>query len=128
MRQLVFILTMLYSLHGVIAQEDLSVHWNGTWLAEGTLFSLAVSVEDGVMKVTQVESLGYEWTANDGVVDGNIARVEVFYAGVEGVIQVELIDPNTAVAFAASCIPEFMVVCALSKDRQAIFRKIETTP
>jgi len=77
------------------------------------------------MKIRQIESLGFEWTNSDGVVEGNIARVEVEYAGVSGIIQVELIDANTAVAFAATCTPEFMVVCALAKDRQAVFRRVE---
>ena len=50
--------------------------------------------------------------------------MEVEYAGVTGKIRAELVDPNTAVAFAASCLPDFMVVCMLSKDRQAVFRKV----
>ena len=58
-------------------------------------------------------------------VDGNIVRVNVEYAGVKGIIQAELINPITAVAFAATCMPDFMVVCALAKNRQAVFKKVE---
>ncbi len=106
-------------------QEDLTRHWNGVWNAEGTLFTIGIVVNDNVMKIRQIESLGFEWTNSDGVVEGNIARVEIEYAGISGIIQVELIDANTAVAFAATCTPEFMVVCALAKDRQAVFRRVE---
>ena len=59
-----------------------------------------------------------------GTVEGNIARVEVEYAGVTGIIQAELVDEETAIAFAATCAPEFMVVCALAKDQQATFKKM----
>jgi hypothetical protein len=106
------------------AQEDLSAHWDGLWIAEGTLFSIAISIENEEMKVGQVESLGFEWTSKNGNVDGNVVTVEIEYAGVAGTIQAELVGPNTAVAFAATCLPDFMVVCLLSKDRQAVFRKV----
>ena len=106
------------------AQEDLSVHWDGTWVVEGTLFSIAVIIEDEEFKVRQIESLGFEWTSKNGSIDGNVVTVEIKYAGVAGTIQAELVNPNTAVAYAATCLPEFMVVCMLSKDRQAVFRKV----
>ncbi len=108
------------------AQEDLSAHWNGVWNAEGTLFTIGVKVEENVMEVEQIESLGFLWTSKKGSIEGNVVRVEVEYAGVVGIVQAELIDANTAIAFAASCLPEFMVVCALAKDRQAVFRRVET--
>ena len=106
------------------AQEDLSAHWDGTWVVEGTLFSIAVIIEDEEFKVRQIESLGFEWSSQNGSIDGNVVTVEIEYAGVTGTIQAELLDPNTAVAFAATCLPDFMVVCMLSKDRQAVFRKV----
>ena len=107
------------------AQEDLSAHWNGVWNAEGTLFTIGVKVEGNVMEVEQVESLGFVWTSKQGSIEGNAVRVEIEYAGVVGIVQAELIDANTAIAFTASCLPEFMVVCALAKDRQAVFRRVE---
>lgn len=108
------------------AEADLSQHWNGVWNAEGTLFTIGVEVTDNIMKITQIETMGFVWTNEDGQVDGNIVTVKVDYAGVTGTIQAELLDANTAVAFADICMPDFMVVCALAKGRQAIFRRVET--
>ena len=106
------------------AQEDLSTHWDGTWIVEGALFSIAVAIEDEEFRVAQIESLGFEWSSNNGTLNGNVVTVEIQYAGVTGTIQAEIIDPSTAVAFAATCLPDFMVVCMLSKNRQAIFSKV----
>ena len=106
------------------AQEDLSTHWDGTWIVEGALFSIAVAIEDEEFRVAQIESLGFEWSSNNGTLNGNVVTVEIQYAGVTSTIQAEIIDPSTAVAFAATCLPDFMVVCMLSKNRQAIFRKV----
>lgn len=108
------------------AQEDLSAHWNGVWNAEGTLFTIAVEVTDNVMHVTKIETMGFEWSNQPGVVDGNVVTVAVEYAGVSGTIQAELIDADTAIAFAATCLPDYMVICALAKDRQAIFRRVSS--
>ena len=66
----------------LVAQEENSQQWNGKWIANGTLFQIEVSVENSVIKVIQIESLGFEWTSKEGKVDGNIAQVEVEYAGV----------------------------------------------
>ncbi len=85
-----------------------------------------MNVEGDQMSVRQIESLGFLWTSSDGRIDGNVVTIEVEYAGVKGTIQAELVDPNTAVAFAASCLPDFMVVCLLAKDQQAVFRKVGT--
>ena len=76
------------------------------------------------MKVTQVESRGFTWTNQDGEVDGKMAQIEVEYSGATGIIKAELIEPNIAIVTASTCIPEFMVVCALSKGRRAVFRKV----
>lgn len=106
------------------AQPAPEPSWEGEWVAEGTLFRIAVSVEGGEMTVTEIESLGFVWSSEAGAVEGSVARIPVQYAGVTGLIQAELVDAQTAVAFAASCLPEFMVVCALAKDRQAVFKKV----
>lgn len=116
--------TLLGIAPGSAAQTATELQWDGEWIAEGTLFRIGVVVENNVMQVTQIESMGQIWTNEDGEVDGNVVRVKVDYAGASGIIQAELIDSETAVAFAATCMPDFMVVCALSKDRQAIFRKV----
>lgn len=108
-----------------LAAEQSSNVWNGKWIAEGTLFQIGVTVTNGVMVIEQIESMGQEWTNEDGSVEAGIASVSVSYAGATGVIQAQLIDDQTARVFAASCVPDFMVVCVLSKDREAIFRKVE---
>ena len=109
----------------VTAQTQIAnADWEGEWLAEGTLFRIGVTADNGLLKITQIESMGQIWSSGDGKIDGNIARVEVEYAGAAGVIRAELLDAKTAVLSAASCQPEFMVVCALSQGRQAIFRKV----
>jgi len=98
--------------------------WNGEWIAEGTFFRIEVQVSESVMEVVEIESLGFVWTSEAGEIEGNIARVPVNYGGVSGIVQAELVDNTTAVAMAATCMPEFMVVCALAKDRRAIFHKV----
>jgi len=126
MRQLCAAISVFFLLTAPLsAQDEYSQHWNGEWIADGTLFTIDVSVENNVMKIRQIESLGFEWTSQNGKIEGNIMQVEVEYAGVKGIIQAELVDANTAIAFAATCLPDFMVVCALAKDRQAIFKKLE---
>ena len=123
LRPFALVFTLSFSIFAS-AQEDLSAHWDGIWVVEGSLFSIVVAIEDDEFKVGQIESLGFEWSSENGILDGNVVTVEIEYAGVTGRIQAELVDPNTAVAFAATCLPDFMVVCLLSKDRQAVFRKI----
>ena len=111
---------------GSQAQEDLSTHWEGDWVAEGTLFRIGVALENEELIISQIESMGFLWTSGNGKIDGNIVTVEVEYAGagVAGTIQAELVNPTTAVAFAATCLPDFMVVCLLAKGQQAVFRKV----
>lgn len=117
-------LASLLILHSPLLLAQQSNPWNGRWVAEGTLFQIGVTVTDGVMVIEQIESMGQEWTNEDGAIEGNIASVAVSYAGATGVIQAELISEGLARVFAASCLPDFMVVCVLSKDREAVFRRI----
>ena len=120
------LLTILSATQGpVTAQTQIAnADWEGEWLAEGTLFRIGGTADNGLLKITQIESMGQIWSSGDGKIDGNIARVEVESAGATGVLRAELLDAKTAVLSAASCQPEFMVVCALSQGRQAIFRKV----
>ncbi|MBL4819674.1 MAG: hypothetical protein JKY98_01610 [Gammaproteobacteria bacterium] len=97
--------------------------WNGTWIAEGTLFSIAVSVINNEFTIKEVQSLGFVWTAKPGRVDGNMAAVEISYAGATAKITVELTGTDSAIASASNCMPEFMLACALTKGRQAVFRR-----
>lgn len=107
------------------AQDGDFPQWSGNWIADGTFFQIEISVKNNVMIVNQVESLGFIWTNQNGEVDGKIAKVEVEYAGATGIVVAELIEPNMAIVTASTCVPDFMVVCALAKGRQAIFRKVE---
>tara|TARA_B100000378_G_C17996048_1_gene395529 strand:- start:91 stop:486 length:396 start_codon:yes stop_codon:yes gene_type:complete len=106
------------------AQDESAQQWSGNWIADGTFFQIEISVENNTMRVIQVESLGLIWTNQDGKVDGKMAQIEVEYSGATGIIKAELIEPNMAIVTASTCIPEFMVVCALSKGRRAVFRKV----
>ena len=108
-----------------VVSDTAPTDWNGTWVADGTLFSIAVTVTDNEFKVEEVQSLGFVWTAKLGNVDGNTATIEVTYLGATALITAELTGDGTAIAFAATCVPVFMVVCALAKDRQAAFSRIE---
>ena len=59
------------------AQTIQSTDWNGEWVGEGTLFKIGISVENNVMKVAQIESLGFVWTSQDGEVDGNLSLIHI---------------------------------------------------
>ena len=105
-------------------QDPSANKWNGEWVAEGTIFRIRVEIEGYRLIVHQIESLGFEWTNEAGEIEGNVATINVTYAGVEGVIQAEFLDETTASVFAASCAPDYMVVCLLAKDQKAVFKKI----
>ena len=108
------------------AQENLNDAWAGQWIAEGTPFQIKVEIEDNVLKVTSIESMGFEWTSEEATPNGNTVEVAVDYitGGVSGVIRAELLNETTGVLSVKTCTPEFMVSCALSKGRQAIFKKV----
>lgn len=126
--RLVICLLGLLSLPAVATgADDPTPNWDGVWNAEGTLFTIGVEVRDGRMLITKIETMGFEWSNEDGQIDGNTVTVPVVYAGVTGIIQAQLVDADTAIAFAATCTPDFMVVCALSKGRQAVFRRVESS-
>ena len=108
-----------------MAQDDTMPAWNGVWTAEGTFFSIAVSIEDNVFRVTPVESMGFEWSAAEGFVSGSQATLQVFYGGASAIVNVQLLDSGTAVATADRCLPDYMVVCVLAKDQQARFVKLD---
>ena len=105
-------------------QYKLESGWSGEWVAEGTIFKVGVEVDGSDLIVSQIESMGFSWANEVGKLKGNIATINVEYAGVKGTIQVEFIDETTASVFATSCIPEYMVVCLLAKDQKAAFKKV----
>ncbi len=104
-------------------ESDDSARWNGIWTAEGTLFSVEVAVEDGRVEIRQIESLGFQWSSSNASVSGASLLLEAEYAGVSGIIEARLEEPGRAVVFARSCLPDYMVVCVLARNRQAVFRK-----
>ena len=120
------LLIILSTAQGLVSAQTqiVDADWEGEWLTEGTLFRVRVTLDNGLLKITQIESMGQIWSSGDGEIDGNVARIEVEYSGASGVIRAELLNAKTAVLSAASCQPKFMVVCALSLGRQAIFRKV----
>ncbi len=109
---------------GSLSAQESTTNWDGHWVAEGTLFQVEVQVEGKQVSLTQVESMGFVWTSQPGIIANDVLQVKVAYGGVTGLIQAELQEDNSALVFAATCEPEFMVVCALAKDRQALFRKL----
>ena len=127
-KRLIFICLLGLPVNPVFAADDPVNNWNGVWLAEGTFFSVGVTVKDNQIVISEVESLGFEWTAKPGIVGGNVANIEVEYAGATAMIQVQLLDAGTATARAVICRPEYLVVCALAADRQARFLRVGPLP
>lgn len=121
LKRLVLLLSVVACCNIAMAAEGNPSDWNGTWLAQGTLFSVGVTVENDVFVVSEVQSLGFVWTSGNGRVAGNQATLEVRYAGVSAVVLARLTGDGTAVAETLSCAPEFMVVCTLARGRQAVF-------
>ena len=121
----VVLLSCIYSasFHGQ-TQNNSVYDLNGQWVAEGTVFRVRLEIDGSSVIVHQLESMGFDWTNEIGHIEGNIATISVEYAGVKGVIQAEFFDETTASVSAASCTPDFMVICLLAKDQKAIFKKI----
>ena len=111
----------------VMVTDDGS-HWNGEWIAEGTLFRVAVTVQDNVLELAEVQSLGFVWSAQPGTISGNQATIQAQYAGATALLQVNLLEADRAVVEAASCTPEFLVVCVLAKGQQAVFIRSPAAP
>ncbi len=99
---------------------------NGEWVAEGTIFRVRLEIDGSRVIVHQLESMGFDWTNEIGQLEANMATISVEYAGVKGIIKAEFFDGTTASVSAASCIPDFMVICLLAKDQKAIFKKISS--
>tara|TARA_B100000674_G_scaffold309880_1_gene257419 strand:+ start:253 stop:741 length:489 start_codon:yes stop_codon:yes gene_type:complete len=123
-------LASLLLILSLFSEKDMSrvtaaeADWDGEWLAEGTFFRVGVIADKKRLKITQIDSMGQIWSSGEGKIEENIVRIKVEYAGASGAIQAELLDSKTAVVSAYSCQPGYMVVCALSKGRQAIFKKV----
>ena len=123
----VFISSLLIAQAELYAQVFSEQVWEGRWVADGSLFEVRIEVENSVMTISQIESMGFVWQSKSAKVAGNIATVEVEYIGVTGVAQAQVISEDTAVVSALSCKPNYMVICLLTKDQQVIFRKTTTS-
>ena len=123
----VFISSLLIAQAELYAQVFSEQVWEGRWVADGSLFEVRIEVENSVMTISQIESMGFVWQSKSAKVAGNIATVEVEYIGVTGVAQAQVISEDTAVVSALSCKPNYMVICLLTKDQQLIFRKTTTS-
>lgn len=69
--------------------------------------------------------MGLVWTTRKGMIAGDSATIEVEYQGVIGRVFIQMLDDRTAVARALSCQPDYHVICALVRNQQARFLKIE---
>ena len=123
----VFISSLLIAQAELYAQVFSEQVWEGRWVADGSLFEVRIEVENSVMTISQIESMGFVWQSKSAKVAGNIATVEVEYIGVTGIAQAQVISEDTAVVSALSCKPNYMVICLLTKDQQVIFRKTTTS-
>ncbi len=104
-----------------------NTHWHGVWNATGTPFTLRLieDPETQEIRVEQIESLGFEWTATGVTRTENTLLVDIDYAGITGTVQVTRQSTGTALASPLSCTPEYMVVCVLSKGQQELFLREE---
>lgn len=102
-------------------EEPSAADWNGIWLAQGTLFSVAVNAGNSEFRVEEVQSLGFLWTSEPGSVNADLATFQVTYAGATATLQAQLTGDDVAVVEAINCVPEYMVVCALAKGQTALF-------
>ena len=102
----IVLLSCIYSATAYGQTQNNSVYdLNGEWVAEGTIFRVRLEIDGSRVIVHQLESMGF---------------------GVKGIIKAEFFDETTASVSAASCIPDFMVICLLAKDQKAIFKKISS--
>ena len=123
----IVLLSCIYSATAYGQTQNNSVYdLNGEWVAEGTIFRVRLEIDGSRVIVHQLESMGFDWTNEIGQLEANIATISVGYAGVKGIIEAEFFDETTASGSAASCIPDFMVICLLAKDQKAIFKKISS--
>jgi len=97
--------------------------WSGVWAAEDSPFVIRVTRSGNQFAVESIESMGLEWVASNGIINGDSATIEVEYQGVYGRVLVQLIDATTAMARALSCQPDYHVICALVRNQQAQFNK-----
>ena len=102
--------------------------WGGVWAAQDSPFVIKVTRSGNQFMVESIESMGLEWVARNGIINGDSATIDVEYQGVYGRVLVQLMDATTAVARAMSCQPDYHVICALVRNQQAQFNKQAQVP
>lgn len=102
------------------ADEDV---WQGEWQAENTGFSLRVVPVGNSFHVEPVQSLGLDWQASDGVLNGKNGTIHVQYEGVTAQVMVQLITQGSAIVRPVTCQPDYHVICTLVRNQQARFIK-----
>ena len=118
---LISLAVVLLALSSAAARGGEANLWSGTWAAEGTLFSIAIEVRENMLHVEEVESLGFQWSASPGRVNGDTANFQVSYAGATASVQARIIESGLARVTASDCVPEFIVVCVLIRNQFAMF-------
>lgn len=97
--------------------------WLGVWQVKNSPFTLHVVVEDDMLQIRPVESLGFQWRNSPGRINGDSATFNVEYQGVLATVHVQLGENGTAIAKPLICRPDYHVVCALVQNQQALFTK-----
>lgn len=97
--------------------------WQGEWQAEDTNFSLRVVPAGDRFHVEPVQSLGLNWQASNGVINGKNGTINVQYEGVTAQVMVQLINQRSAIVRPLACQPDYHVICTLVRNQQARFVK-----
>lgn len=97
--------------------------WQGEWQAENTAFSLRVVPVGNHFHVEPVQSLGLDWQASNGVLNGKNGTIHVQYEGVTAQVMVQLITQGSAIVRPLACQPDYHVICTLVRNQQARFIK-----
>lgn len=110
------------SAHGSASYANEDV-WHGEWQAENTDFSLRVVPAGDRFYVEPIQSLGLNWHASDGVLNGKNGTIHVQYEGVTAQVMVQLISQESAIVRPLACQPDYHVICTLVRNQQARFIK-----
>lgn len=108
--------------------QGLESAWAGVWATQDSPFVIKVTRSGNQFMVESIESMGLEWEAGNGIINGDSATIDVEYQGVYSRVLVQLMDATTAVARAMSCQPDYHVICALVRNQQAQFNKQVQVP
>lgn len=113
----------------IIFYEKKSIEnpWLGHWQAAGTLFEIELKSSNGIFSIEEINSMGFDWVSSDLAIEGENLKVTIEYGGAKGLIVSNLSGNKQQFAFAhvATCEPAYLVICALSKNREIKFQRLE---